>query len=355
MPCKSGVWDYSFTKFFTSSLIGEICKMQKISLSVLDLVSVPEGSNNLTAMQNSLHLAQHVEKLGYKRFWISEHHNMESLVSSATPLLLGYVAQGTNTIRVGSGGVMLPNHAPLVVAEQFGTLETLYPGRIDLGLGRAPGTDQLTAKALRRARTESVQDFPNDIQELQAYFSSTNSQSPVRAIPGEGLNVPLYLLGSSTYSAELAAALGLPYAFASHFAPAYLHEALRLYHEGFQPSAQLEKPYSMACVNVVAADTDAEAAYLATSMKRFMLGVIRNTRAPLPPPVENMEDYWTDYEEAHINQMMQYTFVGSKETLQAQLSAFIKETRVDELIIVSHIHDHQARLRSFEILKGVGV
>ncbi len=321
-----------------------------IPFSVLDLVPVIQGSSHKTAMENSLALAQHVEKWGYKRFWISEHHNAESLVSSATPLLIGYVAENTKTIRVGSGGVMLPNHAPLIVAEQFGTLATLYPNRIDLGLGRAPGTDQVTARALRRERTETVNDFPNDVQELQQYFSKTNQHSLVRAIPGDGLEVPLYLLGSSTYSAQLAGALGLPYAFASHFAPTHLHDALRLYHSNFETSKQLAKPYTMACINVVVADTDEEAEYLATSMKLFMLNIIRNTRSPLPPPVESMNGLWSPMEEAHISQMMQYTFVGSKETVHKKLVSFISETRVDEMITVAHIHNQESRLKSFELL-----
>jgi luciferase family oxidoreductase group 1 len=324
--------------------------LKNIPFSVLDLVPVIQGSTHKTAMENSLALAQHAEKLGYKRFWISEHHNAESLVSSATPLLIGYIAQGTKTIRVGSGGVMLPNHAPLVVAEQFGTLATLYPNRIDLGLGRAPGTDQQTARALRRERAETVNDFPEDVQELEKYFSKNNTHSPVRAIPGEGLEVPLYLLGSSTYSAQLAGALGLPYAFASHFAPTHLHAALSLYHSNFEASKQLTKPYSMACVNVVVANTDEEAEYLATSMKLFMLNIIRNTRKPLQPPIENMQEIWSAMEEAHISQMMQYSFVGSKETVREKLTNFVAETRVNEIIAVAHIYDQTARLRSFELL-----
>ena len=327
--------------------------VKNIPFSVLDLVPVVQGSTHKTAMENSLALAQHTEKLGYKRFWISEHHNTESLVSSATPLLIGYVAQATKTIRVGSGGVMLPNHAPLVVAEQFGTLATLYPDRIDLGLGRAPGTDQLTAKALRRERVETVNDFPRDVQELEKYFSKNSKQRPVRAIPGEGLEVPLYLLGSSTYSAQLAGTLGLPYAFASHFAPTHLHEALRLYHSHFEASKQLIKPYAMACVNVVVADTDEEAEYLATSMKLFMLSVIRNTRHPLPPPVKTMDGLWNPMEEMHISQMMQYTFVGSKETVLQKLADFVTETKVDEILAVAHIYDQGARLRSFELLSQI--
>jgi len=321
-----------------------------IPFSILDLVPVVQGSSHKTAMDNSVALAQHAEKLGYNRFWISEHHNAESLVSSATPLLIGYVAENTKSIRVGSGGVMLPNHAPLIVAEQFGTLATLYPDRIDLGLGRAPGTDQVTAKALRRERTESVNDFPNDVQELQQYFSKSNKNSLVRAIPGDGLEVPLYLLGSSTYSAQLAGALGLPYAFASHFAPTHLHDALGLYHSNFETSQQLTKPYAMACINAVVADTDEEAEYLATSMKLFMLNIIRNTRSPLPTPVKSMDNLWSPMEEAHVSKMMQYTFVGSKETVRKKLAGFIAETRVDEIIIAAYIHNQQARLKSFELL-----
>lgn len=324
-----------------------------IPFSILDVVPVIQGNTHKSAMENSLALAQHAEKLGYKRFWISEHHNTDSLVSSATPLLIGYLAENTKTIRVGSGGVMLPNHAPLIVAEQFGTLATLYPDRIDLGLGRAPGTDQNTARALRRERMETVNDFPNDVQELQQYFSTTNQNSLVRAIPGEGLEVPLYLLGSSTYSAQLAGALGLPYAFASHFAPTHLHDALRLYHSQFETSKQLTKPYAMACINVVVADTDEEAEYLATSLKLFMLNIIRNTRSPLPPPVESMEGLWSPMEEAHVSKMMQYTFVGSKETIRKKMLGFISETRVDELIIAAYIHDQNARLRSFELLSEI--
>ncbi len=324
--------------------------LKNIPFSVLDLVPVIQGSSHKTAMENSLALAQKAEDLGFKRFWISEHHNADSLVSSATPLLIGYIAENTNKIRVGSGGVMLPNHAPLIVAEQFGTLATLYPDRIDLGLGRAPGTDQLTAKALRRERTETVNDFPNDVQELQHYFSKNNAHSPVRAIPGESLEVPLYLLGSSTYSAQLAGALGLPYAFASHFAPTHLHDALRLYHSNFGTSKQLNTPYTMACVNVVIADTDEEAEYLATSMKIFMLNVIRNTRQPLQPPVKSMDGLWNPMEEAHISQMMQYSFVGSKETVRKKLTDFVAQTRIDELITVAHIYDQKARLNSFELL-----
>lgn len=245
---------------------------------------------------------------------------------------------------------MLPNHAPLVVAEQFGTLGTLYPNRIDLGLGRAPGTDQRTAMALRRYRQETVQDFPDNIDELQVYLSSENATAAVRATPGEGVELPLYLLGSSTFSAELAGKKGLPYAFASHFAPTHLHDALRLYHQNFRPSSQLDKPYTMACINVIAADTDEEAQRLATSAKRFMLGVIRNTRKPLSPPVSSMQGEWSEMERMQIEQMMHYSFIGSKQTVAAGLAQFQKETQVDELIVISHIYDHSARLKSYKII-----
>ncbi len=327
--------------------------LKGMKFSVLDLVPVAQGNTHLQSMENSLALAQHVERLGYDRFWISEHHNMDTLVSSATPLLIGYVAQGTNSIRVGSGGVMLPNHAPLLVAEQFGTLETLYPGRIDLGLGRAPGTDQLTAKALRRDRPETVHDFPRDIGELQTYFSSENRNVAVRAIPGEGLDIPLYLLGSSTFSAQLAGIKGLPYAFASHFAPTHLHDALRLYHQNFQPSKQCNTPYTIACVNVIAADTDEKAKLLETSLQQLALGIIRNTRKPLAPPVESMDGLWHPLEKVQVEKMMHYSFAGSKETVRKQLASFVEATRVDEVMVVSHIYNHEDRLRSYELLSTI--
>ena len=323
---------------------------QNTHFSVLDLVPVTQGNTPTDSFRNSLDLAQHVENWGYKRFWISEHHNMESIASSATVILLQHIAQGTKTIRVGSGGIMLPNHAPLVIAEQFGTMELLFPGRMDLGLGRAPGTDQRTAMALRRNAQESVNDFPNNIQELQRYFSKDNRHSDVRAIPGEGLDIPLYLLGSSTYSAQLAAHKGLPYAFASHFAPAYLHQALKLYKDGFESSDQLDKPYAIACVNVIAAATDEEAERLATSQKQMFLGLIRGTRRPMQAPVENMEHIWNEAEKAAVQQMIHYSFIGSKATIKEKLAAFIEDTAVDEIMVVSHIFDHKARLRSYEIL-----
>ncbi len=327
--------------------------LSSIKYSVLDLVPIVEGISTKEAIDRSVDLAQHAERYGYQRFWISEHHNMESLASSSPVILINQVAQNTQSIRVGSGGVMLPNHAPLVVAEQFGTLASIHPNRIDLGLGRAPGTDQRTAMALRRYQQETVQDFPNNIDELQMYLSEENSTAPVRATPGEGLDIPLYLLGSSTFSAQLAGKKGLPYAFASHFAPTHLHDALRLYHQHFKPSAQLEKPYTMACLNIIAADTDEEAEYLATSAKKFMLGVIRNTRRPLPPPVKSMEGEWSTMERMQIEKMMFYSFIGSKETIAQGLQTFVEETRVNEIIVIANIYDQAARLKSYQLVSEV--
>ncbi|MEC7783790.1 MAG: LLM class flavin-dependent oxidoreductase [Bacteroidota bacterium] len=327
--------------------------LSSIKYSVLDLVPLVEGISTKEAIDRSVDLAQHAERYGYQRFWISEHHNMESLASSSPVILINQVAQNTQRIRVGSGGVMLPNHAPLVVAEQFGTLASIHPNRIDLGLGRAPGTDQRTAMALRRYQQETVQDFPNNIDELQMYLSEENSTAPVRATPGEGLDIPLYLLGSSTFSAQLAGKKGLPYAFASHFAPTHLHDALRLYHQHFKPSAQLEKPYTMACLNIIAADTDEEAKYLATSAKKFMLGVIRNTRKPLPSPVKSMEGEWSTMERMQIEKMMFYSFIGSKETIAQGLQTFVEETRVNEIIVIANIYDQAARLKSYQLVSEV--
>lgn len=324
--------------------------LKDIPFSVLDLVPSVEGKDHKTSMRYSLELAQHIEALGYHRIWISEHHNTESLLSSATPIIMGYIAQGTSTIRVGSGGIMLPNHVPLVVAEQIGTLATLYPNRIDLGLGRAPGTDQITAKALRRDKMETVNDFPREVQEVQHYLDDRLEEAPVRAIPGEGTKVPIYMLGSSQFSAQLAAALGLPYVFASHFAPAHLMDALALYRDRFKISKQLQAPYTMAGINVVVADTDEEAEYLATSGYRFKLNIIKNNRVPLPPPVKSMEDMWNVLEEAQVKNMAKYSFIGSKETVRKGLEKFIDKTGVDELIISTYIHNQDKKLHSFKLL-----
>jgi luciferase family oxidoreductase group 1 len=327
--------------------------IKNIPFSVLDLAPITEGNNAGTTFKNSLRLAQRTEEMGYKRYWLAEHHNMESVASSATSVLIGYIASGTSKIRVGSGGIMLPNHAPLVVAEQFGTLESLYPGRIDLGLGRAPGTDQVTARALRRNYMESAQDFPDDVIALQTYFSSANRNSKVRAIPGEGLDIPIWILGSSTDSAQLAAHLGLPYAFASHFAPNYFMTAIDLYRRNFRPSQYLDKPYVMACVNVIAADSNLEAARLATSFFQLATGIITGKRSPLQPPIDSMDGIWSDYEEAAVMQMMKYTFIGDRNKIASNLTSFQEYTQLDELMVTSHIYDPEARIRSYEILRSV--
>ena len=321
-------------------------------LSVLDLAFVVEGATAAIALRNSLDLAQNVEQWGYRRFWLAEHHNMVGIASAATAVVIGYVAAGTKTIRVGAGGIMLPNHSPLVIAEQFGTLESLYPGRIDLGLGRAPGTDQRTLIALRRDAM-SAETFPHDVLELQTYFEPAGPGQPVQAVPGAGLNVPLWILGSSLFGAELAAALGLPYAFASHFAPAALFPALHRYHNAFKPSKQLDRPYTAAGVNVFAADTDAEARRLFTSAQQAFVNVVRGRRGRLPPPIDDIDAYWTADEKAQVSAMLERSFVGSRETVRAGLEEFSKQTAVDELIVAAAIYDHIARLRSYEILAQI--
>ena len=281
-----------------------------IPLSVLDLAPILEGSNATETFKNSLSLARKVEELGYHRYWLAEHHNMESIASAATAVLIGHIAGGTSNIRVGSGGIMLPNHSPLVIAEQFGTLGSLYPGRIDLGLGRAPGTDQLTAMALRRNHMETAMDFPENVMDLMRYFSPDNRTAKVRAIPGEGVDIPMWILGSSTDSAKLAAMLGLPYAFATHFAPTHFRAAVQIYRANFRQSQYLDAPYVMACVNVIAADTDEQANKLATSFYQLAINIIRGKSQPLKPPVDTMDGIWTEYEEATVKQMMAYTFIG---------------------------------------------
>lgn len=324
-----------------------------IPFSVLDLATVTEGTTATETFAKSMQLARHVEKLGYTRYWLSEHHNMISVASSATSVLIGYIAGGTSTIRVGSGGIMLPNHSALAVAEQFGTLESLYPGRIDLGLGRAPGTDQLTAMELRGDRFNNTNDFPQNILKLQAYFSKENSTSRVRAIPGEGLNIPIWILGSSTDSAELAAILGLPYAFASHFAPTQFYAAVNLYRKNFRPSEYLQKPKVMACVNVIAANTDKEANMLATSLYQMFIGIITGNRKRLQPPVENMDEIWNDYEKEMTAQMLAYSFIGRPATIKKNIQKFIEENALDEIMITSNIYDQQAKLYSFELFANV--
>jgi luciferase family oxidoreductase group 1 len=317
--------------------------------SVLDLSPIPEGSDAAQALKNSLSLAQHAEQCGYQRYWVAEHHNMIGNASSASAVLIGYLAGGTKQIRVGSGGVMLPNHAPLVIAEQFGTLASLYPGRIDLGIGRAPGTDPLTARALRRDLQDSPDGFPQDVLELQTYLSLDAQNHPVKAVPGMATEVPLWILGSSLYGAQLAAYFGLPYAFASHFAPADLFEALAVYRQNFKPSAQLRQPYAMVLVNVVAADTDEQAHHLYTSVQQHFVRMRRNTRGQLPPPIDDINTFWSETERHFAQQMLACSVVGSRASVQEGLEHILEKTQAQELMFAGQIHDHQARLRSFEI------
>ena len=324
-----------------------------IPLSVLDLAPVNEGGNPRQSFQNSADLAQHVERLGFHRYWLAEHHNMPGIASSATSVVIGHIAAATSHIRVGAGGIMLPNHATLVIAEQFGTLESLFPGRIDLGLGRAPGTDQETAYALRRTLNAQVEDFPMQVEELEGYFSD-NPVGRVQAIPGKGLEVPIWLLGSSDFSARLAAQKGLPFSFASHFAPAYTIPALQLYRENFQPSDALHEPYAMVGVNVIAADTNEKAEWLATSQQQQFLGMQRGEKSQLKPPV-NMDEIWTPMEKAAVEQSLdpRTTIVGDSETVRQKLKDFLNETGANEIIINSQIFHHEDRLRSYEIIAGL--
>jgi luciferase family oxidoreductase group 1 len=324
--------------------------LKEIPVSILDLANTIQGDQSAgDAFKRSVTFAQHAEQFGYKRYWFAEHHNMESVASSATAVLIGHIARETSTIRVGAGGIMLPNHAPLIIAEQFGTLESLYPGRIDLGLGRAPGTDQPTAYALRRNLNSDVDGFPNDVVELLQYLGPADKQGKVRAIPGMGTNVPVWMLGSSTFSAQLAASLGLPFAFASHFAPTHLFPALQIYHSTFKPSQFLKEPYAVACVNVIAADTDDEAEHLVTSLYQIVLGMVRNNRRPLPPPVDNMDQLWSLEERAAVKQMLYYSFVGSAETVKGELTSFVDNTGVDEIMVTTHVFDVNAKIRSLEL------
>ena len=327
--------------------------LSSLTYSILDLATVIEGKTPADTFKRSVDLARHAEEWGYERYWFAEHHNMISVASSATSLLIGHVAEKTTKIRVGSGGIMLPNHSPLVIAEQFGTLATLYPNRIDLGLGRAPGTDQLTAFEIRGERFQSPQNFPQDVLKLQRFLGDDNYNSKVRAIPGEGTNVPIWILGSSTESAHLAASYGLPYAFASHFAPTYFLEAIQIYRQNFRPSATLKEPYVMSCVNVVAADTDLEAERLSTSLKRLFMGIVTGKRELLQPPVDNMDEVWDDMEEAAVNQMLAVAFIGGPAKLKADLQSFLAQTQVDELMVTSHIYDHEARLHSYQLFADV--
>ncbi|WP_088344750.1 MULTISPECIES: LLM class flavin-dependent oxidoreductase [Rhodomicrobium] len=318
-------------------------------LSILDLARISQGQSAGDALRNSRDLAQHAERWGYNRFWLAEHHNMTGIASAATAVAIGYVADGTNTIRVGSGGIMLPNHAPLIIAEQFGTLAELYPGRIDLGIGRAPGTDQRTLRALRRD-PDAADSFPQDVLELQALLAAPQPSQAIRAVPGAGTKVPIWILGSSLFGAQLAAMLGLPYAFASHFAPDALVQALEVYRAKFQPSEQLDRPYAMAGVNVVVGETDAEARRQFTSMQQGFVDMIRGTRGQLAPPIDDIDAFWSPAEERHVSRMLTRSIVGSADSVRRGLEAFVAETGVDEIIVASAIYDHAERLRSYERL-----
>jgi luciferase family oxidoreductase group 1 len=323
-----------------------------VPLSVLDLAPITVGSTPRQALLNSLDLARHAERLGYQRFWLAEHHNMTGIASAATSVVIGHVAAGTEKIRVGAGGIMLPNHSPMVIAEQFGTLAELYPGRIDLGLGRAPGTDQLTLRALRR--DPSVSDaFPRDVQELQAFLGSVRPGQRIQAVPGGGTEVPLWILGSSTFGAQLAALLGLPYAFASHFAPDALLPALHAYRSGFQPSEQLDAPHAMVGLNVVAAESDEEARRLFTTMQQGFANLHRGNPGPYQAPVDDIDAYWSPSEKAQASRMLSQSVVGSPETVRQGIEEVVNATGADELMVVSGIYDHDARKRSYEILADV--
>ncbi|WP_277961363.1 LLM class flavin-dependent oxidoreductase [Pseudomonas sp. RIT-To-2] len=325
-------------------------RLSDIKISALDLVPVRADKGPAHSLRNSLDLAQHLEKFGYNRFWVAEHHNMDGIASSATSVLLGYLAGGTSTIRVGSGGVMLPNHAPLVIAEQFGTLESLYPGRIDLGLGRAPGSDQMTARALRRERSGSADDFPDDVLELMSYLGPRTPDQKVIAVPGTGTHVPIWLLGSSLFSAQLAGMYGLPYAFASHFAPRYMHEAIRVYRNHFKPSDVLDKPYVMLGVPLVAADTDEQADYLATSVYQRILNLMRGQSLVQQPPVDTMEGRWLPHEKAAVADFLGLAMIGSPQKIRAKLDVLLEQTQADELIFTCDLYEHADRLHSYELL-----
>ncbi|RDV16567.1 LLM class flavin-dependent oxidoreductase [Pontibacter diazotrophicus] len=331
--------------------------MSKIKIdtaySVLELASVAAGSTPGAALKNSLELARKAEEFGYTRFWLAEHHNMISIASSATSVMISYIASGTEKIKVGSGGIMLPNHSPLIVAEQFGTLGSLFPGRIDMGLGRAPGTDQVTAHAIRSDRMQSVYKFPEEVSQIQQYFSPDNRGAQVRATVAEGVEVPVYILGSSTDSAHLAAEKGLPYAFASHFAPAQLFEALTIYYNNFQPSEYLQEPYTIACINVIAADTDQEAERISTSMIRMMLGVMTGQMDYMQPPVDMTPELRELSENPAFQRMLKYVFVGSKETVKKKTEAFLQETGVNEVMVVSHVYDHEDRVKSYRVFSEI--
>ena len=329
-------------------------QLKEIPFSVLDLSPIVVGSTPADSFRNTLELAQLAEKLGYNRYWLAEHHNMPFIASSATSVVIAHVAAGTSKIRLGSGGIMLPNHAPLVIAEQFGTLESLYPGRIDLGLGRAPGTDQRTARALRRDLRSTGDDFPEQLAELRGYFDPSLAQgNPIKAVPGEGLNIPIWLLGSSGYSAQLAGELGLPFAFASHFSPLNTLGALELYRNAFKPSNVLDKPYAMVGLNVIAAETDQEAQRLATTLQQQFLNLMRGNDVPLQPPVDDITELASSYELNALQQQLGSSIVGSQQTVKEKLETFLEESQADEIMAIAQVFDHKARLRSYEILAEI--
>lgn len=330
----------------------ETKSLGEIPISILDLAPVIVGGTPADSFRRSLDLAQHAEQWGYKRYWLAEHHNMPGIASSATSLVIGHIAAGTSSIRVGSGGIMLPNHAPLVIAEQFGTLESMYPGRIDLGLGRAPGSDQPAARALRRGLGSDGHDFPELLSELRGYLNPSQYQGVpgVRAIPGEGLNIPIWLLGSSGFSAQLAGQLGLPFAFASHFAPDYLLPALDLYRSSFRPSEVLDKPHVMVGINIITADTDEEARRLATSQQQQFLNIVRGRPGMLNPPVDSMEPLWTPQEKAYVHNSLRFSVAGGKDTVRERLQVLLEQTGADEWIVAGQIYDHHARLKSYQLL-----
>lgn len=329
-----------------------------LPISILDLVPVILGETPREALRKSLDLIHHAETFGYTRYWVAEHHNMTGIASAATSVVIGYLAGGTSTIRVGSGGIMLPNHSPLVIAEQFGTLESLYPGRIDLGVGRAPGTDALTLRALRRPSVRA-DSFPEDVLELLLLLAPAKKGQPVRAVPGAGTEVPIWILGSSTFGAELAAALGLPYAFASHFAPDTLFDALEIYRKQFKPNVvsdsntKLKQPYAMVGVNVIAADTDEEARRLFTTVQQSFTNLVRGAPGKLQAPIDDIEQYWTAAEKHQASRMLKHSFFGSRETVRKELENFVALTKADELMIVTSIYDHAARVRSFELVADI--
>nr|WP_295970228.1 LLM class flavin-dependent oxidoreductase [uncultured Bacillus sp.] len=330
-------------------------QLSNIVYSVLDLSPVLKGGTAADSFRNTADLAAHAEKWGYHRYWLAEHHNNTGIASSATSLLIGHVAAHTSNIRVGSGGVMLPNHSPLVIAEQFGTLESLFPERIDLGIGRAPGTDHMTAKALRRGSVSEGLDFPEQLAELRSYFHPEHcgSEVRVRAIPGEGLEIPFWLLGSSSYSAQLAGYLGLPFSFASHFSPENTLPALQLYRQNFRPSQNLDKPYSMVCVNAIAAETDEEAEKLATTLKQYHLNLIRNTRGPLEPPMDHFDSLCSNFEKAVLQHKLSLSIIGGPQKVKKEIEKLARDTQADEIMFNGQIYDHPSRLRSFEIIADI--